>query len=130
MLSNYKLFLDDIRNPEDVYKYMLNDSNEFVRLDALKYKNNEDWVVVRSYQEYVFYILEHGIPSVISFDHDLADFSGINGEERTGYDCAKWLVSVLMDNPTSFPNWDVHSKNSVGAKNIDNYLKNAIKHLK
>lgn len=101
-----KLFLDDIRNPPD-----------------------QSWVVVRSYNEFVAYIEEHGMPEVISFDHDLADAHYVHPnsdssdpipyssyDEKTGYDCAKWLIT---NNLHGYPKRViVHSFNPVGAENI------------
>ena len=61
-----KLFLDDIRVPFDCAKYM--------RPDDLKYMyEDEQWDVVRTYDDFVGYIEHFGVPDLISFDHDLAD---------------------------------------------------------
>ena len=49
----YNLFLDDIGN----YNTFLQDTRT--------------WVTVRNYNEFVKTITERGIPSYISFDHDL-----------------------------------------------------------
>lgn len=106
-----KLFLDDSRNPPDF-----------------------TWDVVKSYDQFVAYIQLHGVPDVISFDHDLgkehyehyAAFIGVEDEatdiripyesfvEKTGYDCAKWLV----ENYRLPPSYRIHSMNPVGAQNI------------
>jgi len=95
-----KLFLDDIRNPED-----------------------DSWDIVRSYDEFVDYILKNGIPDVISFDHDLGRFD--YEEEKTGYDCAKFLAIYAMDNNhMNFINTRVHSQNPVGRKNIEKFMHN------
>jgi len=117
-----KLFLDDIRNPKDIYKD----------------NNNWDWIIVRTYEEFVNYIKENGIPDFISFDHDLADehyieyfkseeekreFDYNKIKEKTGYDCAKWLI----ENGYEIKKYAVHSFNPVGKENILNYLKNQIK---
>jgi len=103
-IKSYKLFLDDLRDPPD-----------------------DTWVVVRNYSEFVDTITRMGIPKTVSFDHDLADFDvkgkGIvlaKWEEKTGMDCAKWLV----DNDIVLPHYTVHSANPVGAKNIRSLLDN------
>jgi hypothetical protein len=57
-MSNYSLFLDDEREVKDV-KW----------LDLPPYH----WVVVKSFNQFVSTIKERGIPSSVSFDHDLAD---------------------------------------------------------
>ena len=87
-----KIFLDDIRTPV-----------------------NTEWVVVRSYDEFVEKVTEIGLENieVISLDHDLGDtamneyFNNVspnytldysNIEEKTGMDCVKWLVNYYYDN--------------------------------
>ena len=72
---------------------------------------------VKSYLEFTDFILRNGLPDFISFDHDL-------GEEKTGYDCAKWLVEYCMDNNLRIPKFFVHSQNPVGKENIQILLDN------
>ena len=104
-----KLFLDDSRNAPDF-----------------------TWDVVRSYAQFVAWIEIHGVPDIISFDHDLGQehydvFQNTphastdeaqehynKFTEKTGYDCAKWLVQ----NHKLPKQYLVHSKNPVGAANI------------
>lgn len=109
----YNLFLDDIRNPNMAYS-IVND----VRYNELS------WIIVRDYNEFVSTIIDRGMPSLISFDHDL-DISHYgwsklapDTEEKTGYDCAKWLVEYCMNNEYVLPDYLVHSMNPVGKKNI------------
>ena len=80
-----KLFLDDVRGPPD-----------------------SDWVVVRSFVEFVDHIERHGVPEMMSFDHDLGD--GV----PTGMDCAKWLVEQDM----VVRDFRVHSASPVGCGNV------------
>ena len=61
-MTKYNLFLDDFRMPKDAYNYLLQPIYISV-----------NWEIVRSYDEFVKYITEHGIPEIISLDHDLAD---------------------------------------------------------
>jgi hypothetical protein len=126
-----KIYLDDIRTPID-----------------------KDWIVVRDYSEFVTKVQEIGLRNIelISLDHDLGDsamdeyFNNVspnykldynNITEKTGYDCAKWLVehyyelnSVLDNTPRTlkkefnFPKITVHSANPIGAANIEGYLNN------
>ena len=115
----YNLFLDDVRNPEDAFWYM-----------HLPIYNQLKWEVVRSYDEFVKIIEEKGLPMTLSIDHDLADFhyktmnhgDTINYDnltEKTGYDCAKWLVDYCVDNKLTLPkDIYIHSMNPVGRKNI------------
>lgn len=114
----YKLFLDDERLPSHV---------KWVTLP------NGPWVVVRNYDHFVKYIMQHGLPSFVTFDHDLGiehyaqGFSGTtptyeNYKEKTGYECVKWLVEYCMNNNLEFPEYQVHSMNSIGGKNIRSYI--------
>lgn len=77
----------------------------------------EDFILVRNFEEFTQYILHHRMPGFISFDHDL-------GEEKTGYDCAKWLVEICMNRKIPLPEFTVHSQNPVGKKNIESLLRN------
>jgi len=72
---------------------------------------------VSSYQEFTRFILENGLPDVISFDHDL-------GDEKSGFDCAKFLVHYCLDQNITFINFHVHSQNPVGKQNIESLLNN------
>jgi hypothetical protein len=136
-----KLFLDDIRIPKDAIGLVP------FNLNQLYFEN--DWVIVRNFLEFCNYIQKFGLPDFISFDHDLADdhyndlFSDKNlsipnsdivlkydeYSEKTGYECAKWLVDWCFDNSQKIPKFVVHSANPVGKKNIESYLNNADKHL-
>ena len=125
-----KLFIDDLRSLDMIYPN----------------QNPQEWVIVRSYHEFVNYITKFGLPTFISFDHDLGfehtrwyfengghdnppDPSGDDFREKTGYDCTKWLVDFCIENKKPLPNWQVHSANPVGASNIRNYLNNAKKYV-
>lgn len=72
---------------------------------------------VYTYEEFVAFITEKGLPDFISFDHDL-------GLGKTGYDCAKWLVEYCLDHENSLPEFVVHSQNPVGKENIETLLNN------
>ena len=107
----YKIYLDDVRTPVD-----------------------KDWVVVRNYDEFVSKVTEIGLDNIelISLDHDLG-YSAMsewyentyhnytinydNITEKTGYDCAKWLVDQWLDG-SPVVDIRVHSANGVGAGNI------------
>lgn len=121
-----KLFLDDIRIPKDSIGLIPSNLNQF-------YWEN-DWIIVRNYYEFCNYIQKFGLPDFISFDHDLADehyvdFEPSDYKEKTGYECAKWLVHWCLENNFNLPNYIVHSANPVGKQNIESYLTNATKHL-
>jgi hypothetical protein len=126
----YNIYLDDVRTP-------ISPNNEWV--DGL-----EEWTVVRSYEEFVSKINEIGLKNInlISLDHDLGD-SAINEwhtnvyynftldynniTEKTGMDCAKWLVEKWMDGEPVCVVM-VHSANAIGAANIMGYINN-YKHI-
>jgi hypothetical protein len=86
----YKIYLDDLRTPV-----------------------NTEWIVVRSYDEFVAKVKEIGLGNieVVTLDHDLGDtavkeyFNNTsknytlnyeNIEEKTGYDAAKWMVDWFL----------------------------------
>jgi hypothetical protein len=118
----YSLFLDDYRFPEDCFEY----THQTVYID-------EDWVIVRSYDEFVKTILEKGIPQICSFDHDLGNdhYAHQKGDipydqftEKTGYHCAKWLIEYCLDNKKEIPNFIfIHSMNHAGALNIESLFR-------
>ena len=95
-------------------------------LDDLRNQRTDGWVVVRSYEEFVGVIERIGAPDEISFDHDLGWDEVNNVENKSGYDCAKWLV----DKGIVIEKFNVHSANPVGAANIKGLLENFRKFLK
>lgn len=112
----YNLFLDDIREPVVVSKYMF-------PIELREMYKSEGWYIARNYTEFVEFITHHGLPTKISFDHDLADEHYISDnvteyKEKTGYDCAKWLVDYCLTNKLSLPDYYCHSMNPVGVENI------------
>ncbi len=110
----YSIFLDDIRNPQDI---------TWINLFTT------DYVIVRNYSDFVNTVSRFGVPFFVTFDHDLSDFTS-SDYEMTGYDCAKWLVEYCIDNRKSIPKFAVHSMNSVGAENIRKCLLNARRYCK
>ena len=117
----YKLFLDDVRYPKDV---------TWVNIPS------EPWIIVRNYNEFVEYISKNGLPYFVTFDHDLSiedqnkNPATMQFKEKTGMDCAKWLVEYCINNNLKFPDYEVHSMNVIGKMNIKSYIesfKNTIK---
>lgn len=117
-MEKKRIYLDDVRTPVEENK----------------------WIVVRSYEEFVDKVNEIGLENIdiISLDHDLGDtamdewhrnvyhnyeLNYDNIEEKTGYDVAKWLVNEWMDGK---PVVDVvvHSANAIGSGNIMGYINN------
>ena len=129
-----RIYLDDVRTPIE----------------------KDQWVIVRSYDEFVEKINEIGLENIdmISLDHDLGDTAMAewhrnvyhnyelnydNITEKTGMDCAKWLVNYFYDvNPFwgdfsrdkkrteefLFPKVYTHSANPIGSANIMGYINN------
>lgn len=124
-MSDYNLFLDDIRQPYETGNYIY-------PVELRKLYRLEKWEVVRNYNEFVKVIQEKGLPKLISFDHDLADVhynpstwtEGFVYHEKTGLDCAKWLVERCIEERLTLPEYIVHSANPTGAENIKKYLEN------
>ena len=125
MNNSYRLFLDDVRMPYDVGNYMY-------PVELRKEYRLREWVIVRSYRQFVDFILENGLPTHISFDHNLADVQPMENSslvlasdwqnEKTGNDAAKWLCGYLMENNLPMPLCYIHSVNPVGKENIKNTL--------
>lgn len=111
-----------------------------IYLDDMRTPNDKDWIVVRSYDEFIDKINEIGLENIdtISLDHDLGDTAMSewrnnvvrnyeldyeNIHEKTGYDCAKWLVDQWIEGK---PVVDVytHSANAIGSANIMGYINN------
>jgi hypothetical protein len=109
---SYKLFLDDVRDPE-----------EFSKIYSLPLG---PWIVAKNYAEFRQIIEEKGAPFFISFDHDLADEHydkpGAISKEKTGYDCALWLCDYCLENRLTLPEYGVHSMNPVGKRRIEALL--------
>jgi hypothetical protein len=128
-----------------------------IYLDDVRTPVNPDWVVVRSYDEFVGKVREFGFENidVISLDHDLGDtamneyFNNVSPNytldythitEKTGMDCAKWLVDYYYDHYNlaedlisrknkkmlgiTFPKVYTHSANPIGSANIMGYINN------
>lgn len=124
-----KLFLDDVRIPSDCVFYMHTriGSENSVYLE-------QDWIVVRSFNEFVHYIAQNGVPDLISFDHDLAtehyehtiesvesweEYHQYSYREHTGYDALTWLINYCEKyNNFKYPKMIVHSMNPVGTEKM------------
>jgi hypothetical protein len=115
-MTAWTLFLDDIRFPADVRH---------------NYGPLRDVVICRTMDDAVWCIEQYGLPTFISFDHDLADVHYIIGDgEKTGYTFAKWFCDYIMDHNLRLPagfGYLVHSMNPVGAENIRKYMENFLK---
>ena len=130
MMNKTLLWLDDYRDPFDK------------KIDWMVFSpigRNVNVIWVKTYDEFVNYITNHGLPDGISFDHDLADehyresmydkdghysnyYNDGTFKEKTGYDCAKWLTNYCMLKNYELPSYNVHSANPVGKQNIISVL--------
>ena len=85
---------------------------ERIYLDDVRTPIDKDWIIARNYDEFVRIVSTYGLENIktISLDHDLGDsamrewhknvyhnytLDYNNITEKTGYDCAKWLVKPL-----------------------------------
>jgi len=88
--------------------------------------------LVRSYAEFVQYLVDRGVPDLISFDHDLAlehyplgpnkagqKIPYASFKEKTGLDCARYVI----ENGLPLKHWAVHSQNVQGKINIERELR-------
>ena len=125
----YNLFLDDFRTPSMAAAYVLPVE------DRLQYRT-EVWDVVKSYEEFGAHIMKYGLPAKVSFDHDLADehynpdtwVEGYEYKEKTGYECAKWLIDYCIVEEVKLPLFYSHSMNPIGKERILSLLKNYKEH--
>jgi hypothetical protein len=131
------IFLDDVRYPS---------TTNHVQLPTAA------WTIVRDYKQFVdtievYYAFHGNLPEFIAFDHDLADehyrksmydtdehysayYTNGTFKEKTGYDCAKWLVDFCLkdDRMLDIPDYLVHSMNPIGKKNIISILESYKQH--
>jgi hypothetical protein len=118
----------------------MTDNKIKIYLDDVRTPINPDWIVVRSYDEFTAKVTEIGLDNidVISLDHDLGDtamkewhknvyhnytLDYNNITEKTGYDCAKWLVEQWMEGQSVVDVY-THSANAIGSANIMGYINN------
>lgn len=77
-------------------------------------------VHVRTAEEAIA-LLKSGTVSKISLDHDL-------GQEKTGYDVAKWIEENAINGTLNKLNVRIHTQNPVGNQNILAAIRNAYRH--
>lgn len=116
-------------------------------LDDVRIPTEGDWKVVRNYDEFVAHIKMNGLENyeVISLDHDLGEGAMVeyytntkpNYElnydripEKTGMDCARYLVAEAMNKKIPLPTIYVHSANPIGSANIIGYINNYFRNNK
>ena len=116
-------------------------------LDDIRVPTEGDWQVVRSYDEFIAHINLNGLENyeLISLDHDLGegamveyytnvkpnyelDYNRIT--EKTGMDCARFLVAEAMNKKIPLPTVYVHSANPIGSANMMGYINNYFRNNK
>lgn len=125
---SYILWIDDLRDPS---------GHHYARkVWSYAYRSKLPVVWVKTSQEAINYVQEHGLPVLMSLDHDLGiltddqviflssfdhDF-GLEDEDKTPY-FLKWLAYVYTGlTKDNFPIWLVHTDNCVGGPNMDSFL--------
>jgi hypothetical protein len=130
-----------------------------IYLDDMRTPKEPDWVIVRSYDDFVDMVDSIGLDNIstISLDHDLGDtaihefrhngskhykIDYDNIDEKTGYDCVKWLVNYFYTmyperlemsyterkrTDIVFPTVVVHSANPIGSANMMGYINNFLR---
>lgn len=121
MKKQLVIWVDDMRNPFDDVWISVAKNKRFVQ-------ENCSIAWLKNYQEFVSWLNtavhdpEVLWPELVCFDHDL-------GEEKTGFDCAKFLVEVCMKHNLPLPAYTCHSSNPAGRENILSYLNSYKKSL-
>lgn len=103
------LWVDDTRNPME---------DDWMNFSPIGRNCKVIWA--QSYQEAINF-LEKEWPDAICLDHDL-------GEEKSGYDIAKYIVDRCIDEGKKLPEFASQSANPVGRENIITLLSNYKRH--
>ena len=103
------LWVDDTRNPME---------DDWMNFSPIGRNCKVVWA--QSYQEVIDF-LEKEWPDAICLDHDL-------GEEKSGYDIAKYIVDRCIDEDKKLPEFASQSANPVGRENIITLLSNYKRH--
>lgn len=103
------LWVDDARNPME---------DDWMNFSPIGRNCKVIWT--QSYQEAIDF-LEKEWPDAICLDHDL-------GEEKSGYDIAKYIVDRCIDEDKKLPEFASQSANPVGRENIITLLSNYKRH--
>lgn len=140
-MTQYNLFLDDVRRPEQAHVpgVRRKDIGLIIPVSLLEVSNTSaaDWVVVRNYDDFAMMLRNGDMPVMVSFDHDLhrehmeyffkeTVLTGVieygNLKNKTGYHCAQLLVKTCKDRGCPLPICYIHSANEYGAANIKKEL--------
>lgn len=125
----YNLFLDDLRSVEEAY-----------RQEKHEMFLHKEWIIVRSYDEFVSYIHRNGLPELISFDHDLdethytpkeywLDYKASEAYQdaqtykiKTGLDAANFVIDYCNEYKKDMPKTYSHSANPIGRDRINEVI--------
>jgi hypothetical protein len=116
------LFLDDIRNPYDV----------FLNTIDPPYMEDSNWHIVRDYDRFILFIESNEMPDLISFDHDLDQSHYLPKNQKNidynsmkikcGFHCLDWLILHCKSNKLPLPQINIHSQNLEGKKNMETLI--------
>ena len=124
------IWIDDLRNPfeKDWVDWLAKGS-------PIEQPYETIWV--KSYDEFIKWIMKNGLPDGLCFDHDLGEdvakervASGMPKKKarmekkmaKSGMDCAKWLVEYCLDHKLPLPRYNIQSSNPAGKDNINGLL--------
>ena len=119
----------------------------YLYLDDVRTPTADNWEVVRNYDEFIAHIKMNGLGAyeLISLDHDLGEGAMVeyytnvkpNYEldynripEKTGMDCARFLVAEAMNTKIPLPTIYIHSANPIGSANMIGYINNYFRNCK
>lgn len=129
------LFLDDLRNPFRG----ANGKLPFAEYDVIYW--------AKDFLQFQLSVSVIEKIDIVSFDHDLHPEHYVpeylwndyleskhyqdnkKYTEKTGYDCAKYLLDFCITKRIKFPEWYVHSDNPVGADKIKYLIKTTLKQV-
>jgi hypothetical protein len=126
------LFLDDVRQVKDAFLY---DSGKMLADASGIYESK--WEIVRTYEQFVKWVCDNGIPDVVSFDVDLCEdhvkyYMNIARIEnywdhtffktKCGIHCAEYLLDYCNKSGKPFPKWFTHSANHFGREHLGKIL--------
>jgi len=101
----------------------------------------DEWITVKNYDGFVYtigsyYEAFNCLPEIISFDHSLSTIDEdneilrpvgaplfyANYKEKTGKDCAEWLVQFAKEEDLDIGRVAIHSTYLLGAKRIEDII--------
>lgn len=128
-LGQYNLFLDDKRQPK--YAYCSDTARPVSEAAGCQ---EDDWLIVRSFENFSLVLNYFGMPRFVSFDHDLCDLAmaeciknwdtgqkfdyNLKGMEKTGAHCAQLLRDWCSFAGARIPAYVCHTANKEGGENI------------